>query len=469
MVLHQESRLRARFADAGQAHLLEGLELLGPEQRARYFEQLAAVDLELVALQSALLSSKAEAAPAPTLEPPQTFPLARDHGLERRALEARRAGEVLLEQGRVAFLLVAGGQASRLGYDGPKGAFEIGPVSRRSLFEIHARRVAAVRARYRVRVPWYVMTSPANHEATRAFFESRRYFGLDAGDVVFFAQAMIPAMDLRGRILRSAAGELFLAPNGHGGVLLALERSGALADARRRGIEQFSYFQVDNPLARPADPLFLGLHAQEGAGMSSKVVAKRDAAEKVGVLGSSGGRLGCIEYSDLPAPLREARDAAGRLRFGAGNIGMHLLRLDFVENLTRGGLHLPWHLARKQMRVWEAGELVQREGVKFEAFVFDALGESPSSVTLEVERREEFSPVKNASGEDSPHSARADLCRLHASWVMQAGLELPPPDASGLHPVEVDPLIAEDAEQFLARRPQPLVTERGHYYVHEQH
>lgn len=461
--------MRARFADAGQAHLFEGLELLGDEQRARYFQQLAAVDLDLVAQQSALLWRKSEVARAVAMEPPELFPLARDNDLARRALEARRGGEALLEQGRVAFLLVAGGQASRLGYDGPKGAFQIGPVSRRSLFEIHARRIAAVRARYRVRVPWYVMTSPANHEATRAFFESHRHFGLDAGDVIFFAQAMIPAMDLRGRILRSGPGELFLAPNGHGGVLLALEQSGALADARRRGIEQFSYFQVDNPLARPADPLFLGLHAQEGAGMSSKVVAKRDAAEKVGVIGRSAGRLGCIEYSDLPEPLREARDDAGKLRFGAGNIAMHLLRLDFVENLTRGGLQLPWHLARKQMRVWENGELVQRDGVKFEAFVFDALGESQRSITLEVDRREEFSPVKNASGEDSPHSARADLCRLHASWVVRAGLELPQPDSSGLHPVEIDPLIAEDAEQFLARHPRPIVTERGHYYVHEQH
>jgi UDP-N-acetylglucosamine/UDP-N-acetylgalactosamine diphosphorylase len=203
--------------------------------------------------------------------------------------------------------------------------------------------------------------------------------------------------------------------------------------------------------------------------MSSKVVAKRNAGEKVGVIGRSEARLGCIEYSDLPAELREAKDESGQLRFRAGNIAIHMLRRDFVENLTRGGLQLPWHLAKKQMLVWEAGELVQRDGLKFEAFVFDALGDSPRSITLEVARSEEFSPVKNARGEDSAETARADLCRLHAAWARAAGVELPPLDESGVHPIEIDPVIAEDAEAFRTRPHQPIKTERGHFYVHEHH
>lgn len=466
-----ESDLRSRFQAAGQGHVFADFETLTPEQREHFVAQLAQVDLDQVAAQAALLAASAagDAAAGTRLEPPDVFPLQRDATALRRAEDARRFGEEALRAGKVAFLLVAGGQASRLGYDGPKGAFQIGPVSQRSLFEIHARRLLAVQHRFRVSVPWYVMTSPANHAATLAFFESHRFFGLKPEDVIFFAQAMIPAMDPSGRILRAGPGELFLAPNGHGGVLLALEQSQALADARRRGIEQFSYFQVDNPLARPADPLFLGLHLQADSGMSSKVVSKRDAAEKVGVLGRRDGTLGCIEYSDLPAELREARDDAGSLRFRAGNIAVHVLRRDFIERLTRGGLRLPWHLARKKMLVWEGGELVQRDGVKFEAFVFDALGQSESSVTLEVDRREEFSPVKNARGEDSPETARADLCRLHAAWARAAGLELPPPDETGVHPIEIDPLIAEDAHSFRLRPHQPIRTERGHFYVHEHH
>jgi UDP-N-acetylglucosamine/UDP-N-acetylgalactosamine diphosphorylase len=267
-------------------------------------------------------------------------------------------------------------------------------------------------------------------------------------------------------VLFSAPDALFLAPNGHGGCLLGLASSGALDDMRRRGLTQLSYFQVDNPLVRPADPLFLGLHHAHGAGMSSKVVAKRDAGEKVGVLGRVDGRLACIEYSDLPVELRGAREPGGALRFRAGNIAVHALAVAFVERLTRGGLELPWHLARKQMKVVEPdGRVVERAGVKFETFVFDALAHSESSVVLEVDRAEEFSPVKNASGEDSPATCRADLCGLHARWVGAAGLPLPPPDAQGIHPVEVDPLCAETQDEFLARaRIRPDVRPHGHLY-----
>jgi UDP-N-acetylglucosamine/UDP-N-acetylgalactosamine diphosphorylase len=339
-------------------------------------------------------------------------------------------------------------------------------VTRRSLFAFHAQRLRAAARRYGVRTPWYIMTSPANDADTRAIFASQGHFGLDPEDVFFFVQDMLPALDEEGRVLFSAQDSLFLAPNGHGGCLIGLASSGALGDMRRRGLTQLSYFQVDNPLARPADPLFLGLHVEAHAGMSSKVVAKRDAAEKVGVLGRVDGKLGCIEYSDLPANLREARTSDGDLRFGAGNIAVHALGVDFLERVAGGGLELPWHLARKKMRVVEPdGSVTERTGVKFETFVFDALACTPSSVVLEVERSEEFSPVKNKGGEDSPSSCRADLCRLFTRWIRAAGLPLPPADAEGIHPLEVDPCLAESQDEFLAHRGlQPDVRPDGHYY-----
>ncbi len=400
--------------------------------------------------------------------PADVFPLHRDALQERRAKEAIAAGEARLRAGEVAWLLVAGGQASRLGLEAPKGTFPVGPVSGRSLFEIFARKLAHARARYRAAIPWYVMTSEANDGATREYFETHRHFGLPTSDVVFFKQGMLPALDPEGRVLLAAPDRVFLAPNGHGGTLSALAESGALADARRRGVRTFSYFQVDNPLARPADPLFLGLHALDRAQMSSKVVTKRDAAEKVGVIGRVAGKLACIEYSDLPADLREARTSSGDLVYSAGNIAMHAIEVDFVDRLTRGGLHLPWHLARKDVEaVGEDGRVGKRPGIKFEAFVFDALGSTERSVTLEVDRRAEFSPVKNAKGEDSPATARADLCRLHGSWVEALGLELPPPGPDGVRAVEVDPLLADDRETFVERGHRtPHVTDRGHLYAH---
>jgi UDP-N-acetylglucosamine/UDP-N-acetylgalactosamine diphosphorylase len=314
------------------------------------------------------------------------------------------------------------------------------------------------------------MTSAANHAATLACFEEHDFFGLDPEDVRLFPQAMIPAVDFEGRILMSAPDRPFLAPNGHGGSIAAFADSGALAPARALGIEHGSYCQVDNPLARPADPLFLGLHAAAGAGMSSKVVAKRDPAEKVGVLGRIDGRMGCIEYSDLDPELREARDEDGQLRFRAGNIAIHALRLDFMDELSSGGLKLPWHLARKEMSVHTADGPARVRGAKFETFVFDALGRSDASVTLEVDRALEFSPVKNREGEDSPATARRDLCRLHSAWVRAAGLPLPEAEVEGHPAVEVDPRVAEDEQGFLASataRPEaarPLQRDGGHLY-----
>src|SRR5688572_6261958 len=408
--------LRKELIEAGQGHVVERLGRLDPAARERLQTQLSRLDLRLLRKLAGLLDADPEPVGG-SFEPPDVFSPHR-RGMEARAASARAKGEELLRSGAVGYVLVAGGQASRLGFEAPKGAFPIGPVTHRPLFAIHAQRLRAAASRHRVRTPWYVMTSPANDAETRSFFERHGHFGLDPADVFFFAQDMLPALDDAGRVLFSAPDSLFLAPNGHGGCLLGLASSGALADMRRRGIGQLSYFQVDNPLARPADPLFLGLHAVAGAGMSSKVVAKRNASEKVGVLGRVDGRLGCIEYSDLPAELREARTPEGELRFRAGNIAVHALAVDFVHEVTSGGLELPWHLARKTMRVVEAdGSVSERPGVKFETFVFDALARSPSSVVLEVERSEEFSPVKNKSGEDSPASCRADLCRMFTRWV----------------------------------------------------
>jgi UDP-N-acetylglucosamine/UDP-N-acetylgalactosamine diphosphorylase len=458
--------LREKLLGCGQRAAWERFQALPPGRRDHLAGQLEALDPELLGTLRGLLASPGEPGGTRAFTPPELFPLEPRGAQRAQADAARRAGEQLLAAGRVGFVLVAGGQASRLGFDAPKGAFPVGPVSDCPLFAFHARRLRAAASRHGCAVPWYVMTSPANDAATREFFERHDHFGLPPEDVFFFSQDMLPALGEDGELLFAREDSLFLAPNGHGGCLLGLARSGALADMRRRGIEQISYFQVDNPLVRPADPLFLGLHHTAGAGMSSKVVRKRDAGEKVGVLGHVDGALSCIEYSDLPAELREARDDSGELAFRAGNIAVHALEVGFVESLTTGGLELPWHLARKKMKVVDAdGRTVERAGVKFESFVFDALSRSPSSVVLEVDRRIEFSPVKNASGEDSPASCRRDLCALFGAWVRAAGQELPPPDADGIHPVEVDPVFAESQDEFLAREDRrPDVRPTGHLY-----
>ncbi|MFT7487107.1 MAG: UDP-N-acetylglucosamine/UDP-N-acetylgalactosamine diphosphorylase [Candidatus Paceibacteria bacterium] len=462
-----EGRLREQASDNGQSHVFAFWDELGLSGRERLLTQLGSVDFELVAKQAALLGAPpANEGSKVDLAPPDMFPLVRDASQAASAKGAHAHGLERIAAGKIGFLLVAGGQASRLGYDGPKGTFPVGPVSGRSLFEIHARRLRAAQVRGGRRLDWYVMTSPANHEATQHFFQSNAYFGLQSDQVAFFSQAVIPALDLYGKILMSGKDSLFLAPNGHGGTLAAMQASGLLERAQASGIETLSYFQVDNPLVRPADPLFIGLHAAAEARMSSKVVSKRDAGEKVGVIGRADGRLGCIEYSDLPESLRSATDESGALLFGAGNIAAHLLQVDFIDELTRDGLELPWHVARKRMTVCGAGGQQESvDGAKFETFIFDALGKSPASVTLEVKREHEFSPVKNGEGEDSPRTACQSLCDLFGGWVQAAGRSLPQPDRDGVVRVEVDPLLAEDLETFVnGPIPEPLQSDRGHLY-----
>lgn len=442
--------VRKDFEDAGQGHVFRHWSDLTDDGKAQLEAQVRAVDLGLVARLGALLTGAGDAA-KPHLTPPEFFPLKRDADQKAHAENSAAYGAKLLAEGKVGFVLVAGGQGSRLGFDGPKGAFEIGPVTNKSLFAWHAARIQAAGYRHGFKPQWYVMTSAANDGATKAFFEAHGNFGLDADSLFFFQQDMLPALDMDGKILLAAKDALFLAPDGHGGTLAALGRSGALKHMKERGIEQLSYFQVDSPLARPADPLFIGLHGMMGSEMSSKVVPKRDADEKVGVLGLVDGQLGCIEYSDLSDEMRQARvQETGDLLFNAGNIAAHVIRRDFVESLLEGGaLDLPWHIARKQIQtITEDGAPTELAGVKFETFVFDALGKTTTSVVLEVERAQEFSPVKNKEGSDSPETCRADLTRIGAELMAEHPDWKDANAASEYSAIEVDPRVAETPAEF---------------------
>ncbi|HKE01744.1 MAG TPA: UTP--glucose-1-phosphate uridylyltransferase [Planctomycetota bacterium] len=444
--------LSSRLRPIGQEHVLRFWRELGEAERAELASEVEALDLPLVErlAQEARAPKPAEAG---ALSPPRVVSPA-DGTLSREEIEAaRRDGEALLRDGRVAFVMVAGGQATRLGIDAPKGTLPIGPVSKRSLFGMHADRVRAIGRRAGRTPLWFVLTSPMNHRATERFFVEQGFFGLPPERVALEPQGTVPAFDRLGRLVLASRSRLFRNPDGHGGSLLALARSGFLHRCRAEGADQLFYFQVDNPLARLGEPLFLGLHARARAGMSSKVVAKRDAGEKVGVLALRGGRVVCVEYSDLPASLRDATDAKGRLLYRAGNIAIHALSVPFVESLTRGGLALPWHRAEKKVAgVRDDGTVGDMPGVKFETFVFDALARSESSVTLEVDRADEFAPVKNAEGDDSPATARRALCAYFERWLRKAGLPAPPPGPEGYPVVEVHPHFAFDFAEFQAKR-----------------
>ena len=434
--LDRQSRYEAALRQleaVEQAHVLRFYEELSEASRDRLLDQIESVDWPEVAR---LVESHVRQKPEPhlpeTIEPAPWYPY--EPGAEQAQTyhAARARGEALLRDGKVAAFTVAGGQGTRLGWDGPKGTFPATPVRGLPLFGCLAEYLQRAEEKFGAPIPWYVMTSPANDRVTRDFFREHEHFGLDPEQIMFFPQGMLPAFDMAtGRALLEAKDRLALSPNGHGGSLKALHASGALEDMRRRGIEQISYTQVDNPLVRMVDPLFLGLHNLEAAPMSSKMLPKAHPYEKVGNLCRADGRVTVIEYSDLPAELAEQRDEDGELRFRAGSIAIHAIERSFVEELNRGGeLALPFHRAEKKVPHidLETGEAIKPEqpnAVKLEMFVFDALPLCENSVIYETDRIDEFAPIKNAEGDDSPATSKRIQAERAARWLERHHVTVP--------------------------------------------
>lgn len=452
-----------------QEHLLAFYEELDATQRAGLLAQIAEIDFGAL---GRLVRSPAvtrpghvlpeNMGPAPVLPPEPKGP-----AQSRTYRAARRRGQELISSGKVAAMVVAGGDGTRLGFAGPKGCLPATPVRRKPLFQILAEQILATSARYAAPVPWYVMTSQSNDAATREFFQTHDFLGLPAEEVFFFSQGQMPVASGEGRILLAEKHRLAMSPDGHGGCLTALRDSGALEDMARRGAEHISYFQVDNPLVRCVDPLFIGLHAQAGADMSAKALPKRNPHEKLGNFCSIDGKVSVIEYSDMPEELACATCNDGTLLFGAGSIAIHVFSRRFVERLTAdGSTSLPYHCARKKVpHVGPTGALLtpdEPNALKFERFVFDALPLAENVVILETIRCEEFSPIKNATGEDSVATSLRDQVRRAAEWLASAGVHVPL-DAEGevAETIEISPLFALEAEQLAEKLPPGMALEPG--------
>ncbi len=367
--------------------------------------------------------------------------------------EIRRRGNEALAAAEVGVILVAGGQGTRLGFDHPKGMFPIAPLSGRSLFQIHVEKIRAVGRRHGVRVPLYLMTSPATHAETADFLARHERFGLAEDDLQIFCQGTMPAVDAAsGRILLEAPGRLAVSPDGHGGMLAAFARSGCLDHARRRGISQLFYFQVDNPLSQICGPEHLGYHLLCGAEMSSQVIAKRDPLEQVGNVVAVDGRLVVIEYSDLPGDVAQRRNADGALAIWAGSIAVHVFARSFLERMAASAAGLPFHVARKKVAYLDGTgrrvEPSQPNALKFERFIFDLMPSAAGAAVIEVDPARAFAPLKNASGarSNTPETVRAQMTALHRGWLRRAGVEVADDVA-----VEINPLFALDAEELASK------------------
>ena len=457
-----DTNLRTKLASIHQTAVLRFWSELSPVARQNLTEQIKRLDLDQLAkIVESQVKVKAQL-PLPTdIGPVKPYPrLAEVKDAETKELYARAlaTGKDLLRQGKVGAFLVAGGQGTRLGYEGPKGEYPVTPVKNKPLFQVFAEQLLGHANLAGKTIPWYVMTSDANDSATRAFFTRHNHFGYPAEDIFFFQQGMLPAFAMNGEMLLADKESLALSPDGHGGSLRALERSGALADMKARGVEHLSYFQVDNPLVYCIDPLFIGLHEITGSEMSSKTTPKSGPLEKVGNFCIADGKLQVIEYSDLPESLAVQTNPDGSLKFNAGSIAIHALRVSFIERLNSGGeLHLPWHRAEKKVPYVDAhGQLIKPDkpnAVKLEQFVFDAIPLAKNPIVMTTDRAEEFSPVKNAEGGDSPATCRRDQIRRHARWLQAAGVRIPVrPDGEPDCTIEISPVFATGPEQLKSRQ-----------------
>lgn len=412
-------QLRTRLAEHQQEHLLAHWDDLTPSEQIRLSEELSAVDFDELAN---LFQS--EAAETDWLEiakaarGPKAVRLSDAEGATTGD-KPRERGRKALAAGEVAVLIVAGGQGTRLGFDHPKGMFPIAPESERTLFQIHIEKLHAQAKAHRTTIPLYLMTSPATHEETIGFFEQHNRFGLPQNDLEVFCQGTMPAVDSKsGKLLLADKGHLALSPDGHGGVVEALKKNGLLADMQQRGIRHLFYMQVDNPLVSVADPEFIGHHLEHRSQMSTQVVRKQDALEKVGNVVTVGERLRIIEYSDLPEEVGQRADDSGEMIFWAGNIAVHVIDVDFLSQQAESQAALPWHIARKQVpHVDASGTMIepsQPNALKFERFIFDLLPEAAEAIVVEVPRGSAFAPVKSAADVEL---ARSQLREHEPQWL----------------------------------------------------
>lgn len=437
--LEQAARELGRL---GQQHVLHFARELSPEQLAGLLGQLEVLDFELV---RAAIASPAQPVDTAAVTPYDRVVLPTD----QQAAEARHLGVEACRDGRVGTLLVAGGEGSRLGFEGPKGAFPIGAVSGRTLFQLHAERLVAIGRRHGVVPPLYVMTSPGNHDRTAALFAEAGYYGMPPERVLIFAQGVAPALDEQGRLLLADRDRLVLAPSGNGGLFAALRDSGAFDHMRACGVDTISYVQVDNALARACDERFVGYHLLSESEFSCKAIAKLDAREAVGNFARVAGKLGIVEYTEIPEELATQCGPGGKLLFGYGNPGLFIWSRAFAE-AQAARRDLPIHRAHKKVRhLTLEGKHVEPtapNAYKLETFALDTLPDARRSLVLACEREEEFAPVKNATGNDSPASARALMTRLYRGWIESGGGTVR--DGVAL---EISPLYALDADE-LARR-----------------
>ena len=388
-----------------QEHILNNYENLSEENKQKLINQILTIDFNQI--KELYESTKKEVSFANDKIEPIDY--VDKSVLSKQELESYdKLGEEEIKKGKYAVVTMAGGQGTRLGHNGPKGTFKLGLENDKSIFEILIDNLKENNKKYNVIIPWYIMTSRENNEQTENFFKENNYFGYDKNAITFFKQGELPMCSEEGKLLIDESGIIKEASDGHGGIFESMRKNGIISDMKNKGIEWAFIGPVDNVLVKMVDPTLLGLAIQKNVLAAGKSVVKAGPTEKVGVFCKRNGKPGVVEYTEITTDLAEARDENGELKFGESHINCNLFNVNAIEEVSNK--KLPYHSAHKKAKyIDENGKLVVPEkpnAYKFESFIFDAFDMLDDMAILRVKREEEFAPVKNAEGNDSPETAR---------------------------------------------------------------
>ena len=406
--------IKAILKKYGQDHLLNHYESLDEAHKQKLLNEIKNIDFELINslynnTKNEKKNKKEEITPIDFLD---------KYKLNDDYKRYEKIGQKAIKEGQLAVVTMAGGQGTRLGHDAPKGTYDIGLDSHKSLFELLCDGIKETNKKYGITIPWFIMTSRENNKATIEFFEKHKFFGYQKDkNIFFFIQGELPMVDTEGKILINEEGTIKLAANGHGGVYEALVKNKMTDKMRQLGVKWVFIGGVDNCLAKMTYEVFLGLAIDKEVCSASKSVVKVSPQEKVGVFCKKNGKPGIIEYIDITKDMAEAVDENGEFLYGESNIIAHLFTLDVIEKM--GKAVLPYHSAyKKATYIDKNGNLVVPDSpnaYKFEAFMFEAFNEIEDMVVLRVKREEEFAPLKNADsvGVDCPKTARELYKKYH--------------------------------------------------------
>ena len=432
---------RSKLTAAGQEHLLQFWEELDTDEKQALYNELSELDLDEVleyfqrtVAEMSSAGEKLDDKMQPLTES-QCGSMAASTDSELAQYESLSLEEI--SKSHVGILLLAGGQGTRLGTSYPKGMYDVGLPSSKTLFQLQAERIRSLeilaekKTGVKGAITWYIMTSASTIQPTLDFFAKNQYFGLKKENVVVFQQGTLPCFTFEGKMILGAKHKLSIAPDGNGGLYRALRREGILDDMKSKGIQFIQLYCVDNILVKVGDPLFMGYCLSKDAECANKVVRKGFPTEAVGITCKVAGHYQVVEYSEITQKSAEKRNPDGSLTYSAANICIHFFTFEFLNRIVmENERSLEHHVAKKKIPfINNEGVLVKPEkpnGIKMEKFVFDVFKFANKFVVWECYRDEEFAPLKNAEGASdfTPTHCRNALLALHQKWLRIAGAKL---------------------------------------------